>query len=203
MSAFIDMTGQRIGRWTVIAPAMHRKWLCICDCGNKREVQGAALRRGATSSCGCWKAEKLTRHGHARKNGHRTPTYQCWYAMIQRTTNPNVKQFKDYGGRGIAVCDEWRDFANFLADMGERPEGMSLDRINNDGGYSKSNCRWASRKEQQLNQRRTRWLTIGGETKPLAVWARESGLYPCLVRNRIVNRGWSHKRAITTPITVT
>ncbi len=121
--------------------------------------------------------------------------------MIQRTTNPRTKQFKDYGGRGITVCSEWQEFSAFLADMGERPRGLLLDRTDNDKGYSKGNCRWATRAQQQTNQRRTRWLTVDGVTKPLAVLAHEAGLYPTLVRNRIA-KGWSPERALQTPVTV-
>jgi hypothetical protein len=116
--------------------------------------------------------------------------------MIQRCTNPNTKQFKDYGGRGITVCDEWLSFDAFLRDMGEKPDGLLIDRIDNDAGYSKQNCKWSSRREQQSNQRRTWHLTVGGVTKPLADWVRErGGLYPALVRNRIT-KGWSVERAL-------
>lgn len=101
-----------------------------------------------------------TRHGHgASRAGKRTPTYVSWNNMIQRATNPRHPAWKNYGGRGITVCARWRDFANFLADMGERPEGLSLDRIDNDGDYQPSNCRWATRAQQRLNQRNVRAAT--------------------------------------------
>ena len=195
----INLIGQRFGRWTVQSRD-GGGWACLCDCGTVKTVGGYQLRNGKSLSCGCLANELKTRHGHARKR-NRSTTYQAWYSMIQRTTNPRTKQFEDYGGRGITVCDEWRDFAVFLADMGERPAGLLLDRIDNDRGYSKDNCRWTTRAEQQTNQRRTRWLTIDGATKPLATLAREAGLYPTLVRNRIVNGGWSPERALRTPVT--
>ena len=190
----IDITGQRFGRWTVQGWA-GTKWRCLCDCGATNEVGGYQLREGLSLSCGCLRKEQLTRHGHARKR-NRTPTYKTWYAMIQRCTNPKTKQFKDYGGRGIKVCDEWLSFDAFLRDMVECPAGNSLDRIDNDAGYSKENCRWTTRAEQQRNQRRTRWLTVDGVTKTLPEWARERGLYTSLVRNRIVKSGWTVERAL-------
>lgn len=203
MSARASLRGLRfvnldVGPWDSAA----RKWECTCCCGRVRLVSSHRLLSGLTKSCGCKRNEMLTRHGHARKNGRRTTTYQAWYSMIQRTTNPRYKQAKDYILRGISVCDEWRDFVNFLADMGERPAGLQLDRIDNDRGYSKDNCRWATRTQQMHNTRVCRHLTIGGVTKPLPVWARERGLYPALVRNRIVKCGWTPERAVRTPIQV-
>lgn len=133
------------------------QWRCRCSCGTLLTVPAFQLARGSVKSCGCLRRDLArTRiksiHGH-QEGGTKTPTYLSWDNMIQRCTNPNRDCYADYGGRGISVCDEWRSFSNFLADMGERPEGTSIDRINNDGDYEPSNCRWATRSQQNNNQR--------------------------------------------------
>jgi hypothetical protein len=161
MPALIDITGQRFGRLTVFnisreASKKHVYWRCRCDCGTRLAVDGSALRNGHTQSCGCRQSEAASRtqrrHGHAINGGSRM--YQCWLNMIARCYNKNGTYYRNYGGRGITVCKRWRKFENFLADMGERPAGRSLDRINNDQGYSPANCRWATRSEQNKNKRR-------------------------------------------------
>lgn len=161
-----NIVGQRFGR-LVVARLSHRDnshrdiWLCRCDCGTEITVRGNNLGR-ATRSCGCLRREAVTlknittprnvRHGHSRV-GRRSSIYQRWLAMIARCRNPRDKGFKNYGGRGITVCDRWLIFENFLTDMGDPPPGRSIDRQNNDRGYEPSNCRWATRAEQNNNQR--------------------------------------------------
>lgn len=160
----IDISGVRFGRLTAVSDVGSqggfRLWLCRCDCGADVKVNSRSLRSGNTSSCGCFRKQKMSelatarnlRHGH-NYAGKESPTHKSWTAMIQRTTNSNYTHWKDYGGRGITVCDQWRSFEVFLADMGERPEGKTLDRINVNGNYEPGNCRWATLSEQQKNKR--------------------------------------------------
>ena len=151
MPAFINITGQRFGHLVAVArqgtaPDGHVLWWCRCDCGKTKLIPGGSLRSGSTKSFGCY---------HSQQYHHRskTPIWNCWKNMLQRCYNPKNPCYKNYGGRGIIVCDRWKEFVNFLADMGERPAGMSLDRINNDGNYEPGNCRWATRKQQSQNRR--------------------------------------------------
>ena len=130
-----------------------RIWVCICDCGKQARVLASSLNSGNTSSCGCRRdksaSESLKTHGMSK-----TPEYYVYRAMLQRCGNKRNPRYKDYGGRGIAVCDRWLDgFEAFLEDMGNRPAGMSIERVNNDLGYFKENCKWATMKEQSLNKR--------------------------------------------------
>lgn len=155
MAAAANILGQRFGKLVAVAPTRvngRLVWRCLCDCGTQTCVDVGKLRIGNTTSCGCHKRSVLgistTKHG-----GHGTRTYRIWKAMRMRCNNKNIRDYKNWGGRGISVCPRWDSYANFLEDMGEAPEGLSLDRINNDGNYEPGNCRWATRAEQARNQR--------------------------------------------------
>jgi hypothetical protein len=158
MGAFVDLAGQRFGK-LIVQYDVRRKvgqetrvfWICNCDCGGQIEVRNAALRSGNNRSCGCLPTGKVV-HGHARRKEPTDPTYQTWESMNQRCNNPNHKKYKWYGGRGITIDPSWKSFKQFLADMGPRPPGKTLDRIDNDLGYSKGNCRWATSQEQITNR---------------------------------------------------
>lgn len=137
-------------------------------------------------------------HGHTTKTTS-SPTYKSWHMMKQRCTNPKYSQYNDYGGRGITVCTQWLEFSAFLADMGVRPAGASLERLDNAKGYSPDNCVWADRKQQQRNMRRNRNLTHNGVTMCMSDWAAELGLKPHSLSKRIDVCGWSVEKALSTP----
>ena len=210
MSKIIDLCGQRFGRLTVLelTPLRPVHFRCRCDCGAIVNVLSMLLRDGRTRSCGCLRREvtaaKMRTHGFA-PSGKRPPEYSLWLNIKQRCTNPAVAHYQDYGGRGITVCDRWRSFENFYADMGPRPDTVpgsrkrslySLDRIDNNGPYSPENCRWATQHQQTRNKRTNRFVTYDGHTLTIKDWADRMGVDEGLIRHRL-NIGWTPERAIT------
>jgi hypothetical protein len=189
----VDLTGQRFGRWTVISFYDIRpggtRWLCRCQCGKERPVANGNLKRGTTKSCGCLQLEAVkksrTTHGQSRHALYRT------YAGIKdRCSNPNTMCFKDYGGRGIKVCDRWlKDFWNFWDDMspGWRP-GLSIDRIDVNGDYKPGNCRWANQSEQMRNVRTNVLIDTPLGRMTIAEAAEKSGLSPTAIKYRVFSK---------------
>lgn len=200
MSA-IDLKGQRFGRLVVIEEAERtgRKtyWLCKCDCGSFVKVPTASLNNGHTKSCGCLQRSKVTIHG--KKN---TKLYKVWNSMKGRCFNTNHRAYKNYGGRGITVCDEWKDdflcFYNWSMANGYQ-EGLSIDRENNDGNYEPSNCRWTTSKVQRNNSRQNRYIEFEGESHTIAEWAEIKGINRLTLWDRIARRGWTVERSLNTP----
>lgn len=206
MKIRIDRTGKTYGRLTVES-ASHRDesgkmfWNCVCACGAKLAVSGSHLSTGHTLSCGCYLADKNRErktHGEAARKNH-SREYNVWAAMRARCKYPSVKAWPDYGGRGITVCERWDSFANFIADMGRCPQGMTLERVNNNGNYEPDNCIWATRDIQANNKRNNVQITINGVTKTLTQWARLNGISPKSVGSRL-QRGWDKVEAVTTPV---
>lgn len=190
-----NLIGQQFKHLTVVKllGRQNRKcfWECVCVCGKTTQSTTGDLRNGRRASCGC------RRPKHGKSFDH---IYGIWQGMIYRCHNPKNKRFTDYGGRGITVCSRWRVFANFYADMGESPSSQhSIDRIDNNKGYSPDNCRWATRSQQQRNTRDNHYVTFNGETKPLIEWAEIYQLHPAVIANRIAV-GWSIKDALNMPI---
>lgn len=198
----IDMTGQRFGRLMVLGRESFRsgktKWQCQCDCGQSTVVIGQLLRNGKTRSCGCLRADRAaktaTKHG-GYVNRKPTRTMRIWKNMIQRTCNPNCPMYTRYGGAGISVCETWQTFEGFVADMGEAPNNLTLDRVDNNKGYSPDNCRWTTYAEQNRNKSNTKLLTLNGKTQVAADWIAELGLTDAQVYKRI-KRGWSDEEVL-------
>ena len=177
MPAYLDITGQRFGRLVALRDAGRKRnsnkrstvvWLCRCDCGKEVITTGVLLRAGETKSCGCLKRINSGRrtHGMSSYGTTRTPEYVTWGMMRKRCNNKNDARYNDYGGRGITVCERWNSFENFLADMGPRPKGFSIERVNVDGNYEPSNCKWIPWRDQSKNRRHKTHCKKGHELSP-------------------------------------
>jgi hypothetical protein len=169
---------------------------CVCDCGNEKIVTIDNLRKGATRSCGCLKNEDKITHGHTR-GGH-SCTFRAWTHMRDRCLNPSCTDYKHYGGRGLAVCERWNSFKNFLMDLGERPPGTTLGRIDNGKGYHPGNVRWETPKQQGRNKRNNRIVSVLGKTGPMSAVCDELSLDYKMVKSRL-HKGWSVEDAFTAP----
>ncbi len=203
-----DLTGDVYGQLKVLSFAgyyygcgqRYPRWNCKCSCGVDCIVRGSDLRSGQ-KSCGCQK-NKATGDRSRTHGSSGTREYHSWCAMRARCSNPKIKQYCDYGGRGIRVCERWDSFENFLSDMGPSPSPKhSIDRIDADGDYEPTNCRWATYKEQMSNKRNNKTITYRGETLTLADWSRRLGVAHSGLYYRF-NSGWSHDEIIETPFKI-
>jgi len=193
-----NLIGKRFGRWLVEGLSHQDSnglpyWHCICDCGARKAVRAASLLSGRSTSCGCYHKEKVSIH-----NMTGVPTFISWSSMKNRCTNQNSPDYYRYGGIGIKICDRWMNsFDNFLADMGERPKGLTLDRIDNEGDYTPENCRWATTIEQLSNRRNTVKIDYNGKKLTLRELSEISGMKIRVIRDRI-NAGWPTEKALFT-----
>ena len=205
MPKLVDLTGMRFGRLTVVERAGNKgkkaAWLCVCDCGNTLITTGENLRCGDTQSCGCYNRERSsvtnTKHGHSRSK-----LYAIHQSMKARCYNPNNKQYKDYGDRGIKVCDEWlNNFEVFYkwAMANGYEEHLTVDRIDNNGNYCPENCRWTTMKQQSNNRRNNNYITYNGETHTLSEWARITKQDRGALNSRINKYHWSIEKALFHP----
>lgn len=209
MSGFVDLTGQRFGRLTVVAVIRGNskgrlKWECRCDCGGSTTTPTHCLRGGHTQSCGCLQRERTSA---AARREHRIidhPLYRLWSGLKSRCLNPNATGYDRYGGRGITICDRWLNFENFVSDIGPRPSSQhSLDRIECEGDYEPGNCRWATPEEQNNNTRVATVVTYKGKRMRLHEAWQESGcVVPKKTAYRRLRLGWSADRALSTNIQV-
>lgn len=199
MGKRLDITGQRFGRWYVEGLSDKKDkygalfWNCICDCGERRKVSGNSLRMKKTLSCGRSCKARAPHYGHRKSS---TPLYHVWENILQRITNPNNRSYHRYGGRGIKICEQWKDFRSFAIDMepSYKP-GLWIERVDNDGDYTPENCVWATRQQQSLNKSNIRMLEFNGEKMPLAHWAKRIGIDKTTLRLRL-NAGWSIPEAL-------
>lgn len=202
-----DLTGRRIGRLTVIEETDERRsgsvvWLCKCDCGNYKRISANSLKSGRVLSCGCYNKEVISTHGLSH-----TRLHHAWTSMKERCANPKNKEYPNYGGRGIRVCDEWLNsfeaFKEWAVANGYKNDAKrgdcTLDRIDVNGDYESSNCRWVDMKTQGRNRRSNHMLTINGETHCIAEWGEIANIIPSRISKRLV-RGWSPYDAVFRPI---
>lgn len=195
----IDLTGREFGKLTVIKQDGRNvqgrvMWLCQCSCGKQCHASTGDLCSGDTQSCGCLK------DGHPKHGMVYTSTYEIWCGMKKRCTDSKSKSWKNYGGRGITICEKWKTFEGFFDDMGERPDGLSIDRIDNNKGYYKENCRWTNLLTQANNRRSNHPLTYLGKTQSLHQWAKEFNLSYSTLCARITNYKWPIEKSLTEPL---
>lgn len=191
-----ELKGQRFGKLLVIEEdgriGSNVAWICKCDCGNVTRVRANSLLTGNTTSCGCGRIEAITKH-----NMTNTKLFNVWRTMKERCNNKSYRQYKDYGGRGISLCDEWEEFKPFMEWSLENgyKEGLSIDRIDNDGNYCPENCRWTTVRVQSRNRRANRILEYGGEKHCVAEWSEILGVRANTIFWRL-SQGWSTEEAL-------
>lgn len=213
MGTVIDLTGQRLGRLLVIEKYEGKlydgrtAWRCKCDCGNICLATTKVLRNGDKQSCGCLRREMLTernyKHGGSVRN-QQERLYHIWLDILRRCKNPKRRNYKDYGGRGIKVCEEWENsylsFRTWALNNGYN-DTLTIDRIDNNGNYCPENCRWVTMKEQNNNKRNNHYITYNGETHTVSEWLEITGIKHSTMYQRLRN-GWSIEEALTTPVQV-
>lgn len=207
MPKIIDITGKKFGRLLAVErveniPAKNAPsrpaWRCVCDCGNEKVLPKSSLVYGVSTSCGCYRKEvarkKNTSHGMSD-----TPEYNIWIHMKKRCFDRSCRDYKDYGARGISVCEQWiSSFENFIESVGKRPTKYhTIERIDNNHGYSPDNCKWATRKEQSCNRRSIRMLYAFGKNASVSEWAALSGVRAKTILARIDRLGWTAERAVS------
>jgi hypothetical protein len=207
MKTPMKITGLKFGRLTVLKYTHINNdgkacFDCLCDCGTIKNISGKNLRSGNTKSCGCLNIERIgslnLKHGGC--SGGKTPEYFIWRSIIERCTNPNNKDYKYYGGRGINICPEWRyDFKRFILEMGRQPSGLTIDRIDNNKWYSKENCRWVSQKTQNNNSRNNTILTFNNKSHTISEWGSLLNINPGTISMRLF-RKWSVMDSLTKPV---
>ena len=204
MGKALELTGQRFGKLVAIERCGedrhgHAKWLCLCDCGKETIAFGSLLKNGNTQSCGCYRLARISSH-----NLSKNKLYTEWWGIKTRCFNEKFKHYKDYGGRGITVCDLWKnsfdafyEYVSRLPHFGE--DGFTLNRIDNDGNYEPNNVEWADKITQANNKRNNRLLTHNGKTQTVAKWANETGIMSSVIIKRL-NLGWSVDKVLSTPV---
>lgn len=207
MPKLINLLGNRYTRWTVIGPYFHKKnatyWRCRCDCGTISDIETKNLRKGTSKSCGCLKVETAGTHRVTHGESDKTKEYRTWVGIKDRCSTNRPKHFKTYKSRGITVCDRWLEsYENFLQDMGRAPSPKhSIERKDNDKGYSPDNCIWGTPKQQANNTSRSKIIEFNGQTMTLKLWADRLDMsYPALWKR--IHDGWSIKKTFTKPVKI-
>lgn len=207
MGVFKDLSGQKFGMWTVLDRSedfgdKQVKWNCKCECGCFGKVHAQNLTSGGSKGCGCARYADLANRSatHGQTRGRKVPpTYHSWAGMKARCNNPKNSYYKSYGGRGISVCERWLTYENFFKDMGEKPDGYSIDRIDVNGNYSPENCKWSSLSDQANNKTNNHVITYLNETKTLQEWSKTIGISHGSLLFRIYKAKWPIEKAMTTP----
>lgn len=207
MPKIIDLTGQRFGRLTVVGIAerlngQRVKWICRCDCGNNAIVSGTHLKSGHTISCGCYKIEKTKEVNGKHFLSRKERLYVVWMNMRLRCRNPKNKRYKNYGGRGITICDQWEDYMEFRKWALENgySENLTIDRIDVNGNYCPENCRWADIETQSNNRTNNHFIEALGQRMTAKQWGEKTGIPASTIIARINKLGWSDEKAVSTEV---